>query len=62
MGRRLRARGRSGVTPLKIPPPESEVGEDLPDLSGEPSDLILEAASSSPVAFAFELPTAGAAF
>ena len=61
MGRRLRARGRSGVAPLKIPP-ESEVGEDLPDLSGEPSDLILEAASNSPVAFAFELPTAGAAF
>jgi len=62
MYRRLRARGLSGAAPLKVPPPETEVGEDLPDRSGEPSDLIFDAASSNPVAFAFELPTAGAAF
>lgn len=62
MGRRLRARGLGGGTPLKVPPPDTEVGEDLPDLSGEPSDLIFDAGSSNPVAFVFELPTAGAAF
>lgn len=62
MGRRLRARGLGGGTPLKVPPPDTEVGEDLPDLSGDPSDLILDAGSSNPVTFVFELPTAGAAF
>lgn len=62
MGSRLRARGLSGGTPLKVPPPEVEVGEDLPDLSGEPSDLIFDAGSNRPVTFVFELPTAGAAF
>lgn len=62
MGSRLRARGLDGGTPLHVPAQEVEVGEDLPDLSGEPSDLIFEATSSSPVAFVFELPTAGAAF
>jgi hypothetical protein len=39
-----------------------DVGEDLPDGSGDPSDLIREVASNTPVAFALDDPTAGAAF
>lgn len=39
-----------------------DIGEDLPDLSGEPSERILECASKSPVALAFDEPMSGAAF
>ena len=40
-----------------------DIGDDLPDKSGDSSDeRSLEWASSSPVAFVFDEPTAGAAF
>ena len=42
--------------------PATDTGDDLPDLSGEPSERILEVDSKCPVAFALDDPTAGAAF
>lgn len=58
MGNREGIRGRGALTV-----PDKETGDDLPERSGDPpSDLILEAASSSPTAFALEDPIAGAAF
>jgi hypothetical protein len=40
-----------------------DIGDDLPEISGESSaDRSFECASSKPVAFVFEDPTAGAAF
>ena len=47
-------------TPLTVP--ATEIGDVLPDRSGEPSECILEGASRSPVALVLEDPTAGAAF
>lgn len=43
---------------------ETDTGEDLPDLSGEPSESLisLECASNKPTAFILLDPTAGAAF
>jgi hypothetical protein len=46
--------------PLAVP--ASEIGDDLPDRSGEPSTRILDGASSKPTAIVLEEPTAGAAF
>jgi hypothetical protein len=39
-----------------------DTGDDLPESSGDPSGRILDVASRSPVAFAFEEPIAGATF
>ena len=39
-----------------------EVGDDLPDRSGEHSERMRDGASRTPTAFAFDDPTAGAAF
>ena len=39
-----------------------DIGDDLPDSSGDPSRRSFECASSTPIAFVFEEPTAGAAF
>ena len=39
-----------------------DVGEDLPDRSGEHSERMREGASRTPTAFVFDEPTAGAAF
>lgn len=41
--------------------PVTDNGVLLPDLSGDASNLILEDASTSPTAFSFDDPTAGAA-
>jgi hypothetical protein len=57
IGTRVDSRGRS--IPRTVP--ATETGDDLPDLSGEPSRNF-GCDSNSPVAFALEDPTAGAAF
>ena len=46
----------------RLPPRMVECGEVLPDLSGEPSERSLDGGSKSPVALAFEDPTAATAF
>lgn len=51
---------RGRITPLAVP--ASEIGDDLPGCSGEPSARILDGASSNPTAFVLDEPTAGAAF
>lgn len=42
--------------------PAAETGDDLPDLSGDPSDRNFDKGSNKPTALALEDPTAGAAF
>ena len=44
------------------PGPAVEMGDDLPERSGEPSERIRGGASSTPTAFVLDDPTAGAAF
>ena len=52
--------GRGMRGPRKVV--DIDIGDDLPDSSGDPSSRIFECASSTPTAFVFEEPTAGAAF